>query len=495
MDVTSSADMAALHAESAQCPWLLVYYDSSCGHCRTMAPRLASSAGWRGRTGLGLRSVLIGAINCAVQEQECRLRNISDVPTIFFVAPGATVWQPLAGIEDTETAVTVVRRTASVTLRSMNNVRMESCVSLREFHVKTKQRAIADLHLLAANSTVGTHSVPFVEQRAFYQEDIAGAFYYTMQHGVPMVPLRHLRSLTAFLNLVAQILPGLRAEVLLGALKSQPAGATFVASEWKQVVSSANIPFTKGSEPHDEIEWRTCKGSGWQYRGFTCGLWLLYHALTVNAGPRSGQALLTIRQYVTHFFACENCRHHFSQFQFHGDADGVLQLWKAHNQVNARLQQTVDGMGPLVPKRQFPDTFLCSECILRQHQHGQGRRPRPQTFTMMKKGRAVPEAMVCMECVALHPTATTTINSTQDDDTGTMASTCSLKQQQPLPTQPPTPLRGRRNPSFVLRRDPIAVNVALTVIVVGLCVYAGRRFADRELSTFGSSRGRRRVQL
>uniref|UniRef100_A0A915P8P8 Sulfhydryl oxidase n=4 Tax=Meloidogyne TaxID=189290 RepID=A0A915P8P8_9BILA len=89
-------------------------------------------------------------------------------------------------------------------------------------------------------------------------------------------------------------------------------------------------------------------------RGYTCGLWTLFHVLTVN-GYRNGQKdnsfdplrlLLAIRDWVLSFFACDHCRVHFRKMttktarietSINREEDVFLYLWKAHNLVNSRL--------------------------------------------------------------------------------------------------------------------------------------------------------------
>uniref|UniRef100_A0A7E4VGU2 Sulfhydryl oxidase n=1 Tax=Panagrellus redivivus TaxID=6233 RepID=A0A7E4VGU2_PANRE len=131
-------------------------------------------------------------------------------------------------------------------------------------------------------------------------------------------------------------------------------------------------------------DWDHCKGSTPQYRGYTCGLWTTFHALTVSA-YKTGQNDLTfrplpilqsIRDYVLSFFGCEHCRKHFQKMttrtfkmeaQVRTTEDTYLYLWRAHNIVNARLKGR-DTEDPKFLKYQFPPMFLCPDC-----QDGNGR--------------------------------------------------------------------------------------------------------------------------
>ncbi|XP_010156327.1 PREDICTED: sulfhydryl oxidase 1, partial [Eurypyga helias] len=97
------------------------------------------------------------------------------------------------------------------------------------------------------------------------------------------------------------------------------------------------------------VTWVGCQGSEPHFRGYPCGLWTVFHLLTVQAA-RSGpdkelplEVLSTMRCYVRHFFGCQECAQHFeamaaeSMDRVAGREEAVLWLWSHHNEVNARL--------------------------------------------------------------------------------------------------------------------------------------------------------------
>lgn len=101
---------------------------------------------------------------------------------------------------------------------------------------------------------------------------------------------------------------------------------------------------------YETRQWNYCRGSSPQYRGYTCGLWTVFHCLSVGATQHSFTAsidtLLAIRGYVEHFFGCKNCARHFllvaatttdSSLADHGAAGPMLWLWQTHNAANARI--------------------------------------------------------------------------------------------------------------------------------------------------------------
>uniref|UniRef100_A0A915Q1B9 Sulfhydryl oxidase n=1 Tax=Setaria digitata TaxID=48799 RepID=A0A915Q1B9_9BILA len=122
--------------------------------------------------------------------------------------------------------------------------------------------------------------------------------------------------------------------------------------------------------------WEHCKGTALGYRGYTCGLWTTFHAITVNALVEGLQTpinvLFSIRGWVSYFFGCLDCRKHFlhmtttlyplTKRRVQNTHDMVFYLWQAHNIVNARLHGDKATEDPQFKKRQFPPIFLCSAC-------------------------------------------------------------------------------------------------------------------------------------
>ncbi|NXX21249.1 QSOX1 oxidase, partial [Podargus strigoides] len=127
------------------------------------------------------------------------------------------------------------------------------------------------------------------------------------------------------------------------------------------------------------VTWVGCQGSERHFRGYPCGLWTIFHLLTVQAaksGPdkeRPLEVLNTLRCYVRHFFGCQECAQHFeamaaeSMDRVASREEAVLWLWSHHNQVNARLAGG-DTEDPKFPKLQWPPPDMCPEC----HKEEQG---------------------------------------------------------------------------------------------------------------------------
>lgn len=124
--------------------------------------------------------------------------------------------------------------------------------------------------------------------------------------------------------------------------------------------------------------WRHCNGSRPIYRGFPCGIWVLFHAMAVNEynitknNPNAQPIVLkTMKNYVLTFFTCSQCRNYFFNVSKNLDQEliypnsSVLWLWKVHNLLNARLStaEHYSLNDPFYPKYQFPTKEMCQTCL------------------------------------------------------------------------------------------------------------------------------------
>ncbi|XP_057961429.1 sulfhydryl oxidase 2 isoform X2 [Malania oleifera] len=118
--------------------------------------------------------------------------------------------------------------------------------------------------------------------------------------------------------------------------------------------------------------WMFCRGSKNDTRGFSCGLWVLLHSLSVRIEDGESQlTFMAICDFIHNFFICEECRQHFYEMcssvssPFNRTRDFALWLWSAHNNVNERLVKEEASLGtgdPKFPKIIWPPKQLCSSC-------------------------------------------------------------------------------------------------------------------------------------
>ncbi|XP_042036751.1 sulfhydryl oxidase 2-like [Salvia splendens] len=118
--------------------------------------------------------------------------------------------------------------------------------------------------------------------------------------------------------------------------------------------------------------WMFCRGSTNETRGFSCGLWVLLHSLSVRVDDGESElAFSTTCDFIHNFFVCEECRQHFYSMcssvssPFKKSRDFALWLWSAHNKVNERLMKEEPSLGtsdPEFPKIMWPPRQLCPSC-------------------------------------------------------------------------------------------------------------------------------------
>lgn len=141
----------------------------------------------------------------------------------------------------------------------------------------------------------------------------------------------------------------------------------------KTLADKAKELETKHGPVFSSSKWIGCRPSVGGKRGFSCGLWQLFHYLTVQA-EMSGQSsdpletLHAIHGFVKHFFGCTHCSEHFQgmaernqMWDVSSKEAAVLWLWSAHNEVNRRLagDATEDAV---FPKIQYPTANTCAQC-------------------------------------------------------------------------------------------------------------------------------------
>ncbi|KAL9260431.1 Sulfhydryl oxidase 2-like protein [Drosera capensis] len=120
--------------------------------------------------------------------------------------------------------------------------------------------------------------------------------------------------------------------------------------------------------------WMFCRGSTKDTRGFSCGLWVMMHAISVRIDDRESHiAFTTMCDFIHNFFICEECRTHFYAMcsrvstPFNTTRDFALWLWTAHNTVNERLMKeeaSLETADPKYPKLTWPPKSLCPSCYL-----------------------------------------------------------------------------------------------------------------------------------
>ncbi|VDO37409.1 unnamed protein product [Haemonchus placei] len=153
------------------------------------------------------------------------------------------------------------------------------------------------------------------------------------------------------------------------------AGDSVAIDDWTKKLDEIQVAL--GNPIPKKVEWIACIGSKPNLRGYSCGLWTIAHAISVEAYKMEAnnpsfnpvnEVLEPFHQFIAHFFSCAYCAKHFDQEvethkmqQVSTREEMVMWLWRVHNFVNTRLSGSRSD-DPRFPKRQFPPSVVCTQC-------------------------------------------------------------------------------------------------------------------------------------
>ena len=120
-----------------------------------------------------------------------------------------------------------------------------------------------------------------------------------------------LKTMLRWLDVQSHSFPKATVRSKLSALKQRPS----VRNKWDHTAYEAAVKAQGFSTtPPSDSSWRWCDtGNG--RGGYSCGLWVLFHATLANtARMQAPDALHTIALWVNDFFGCEECARHFIKY-------------------------------------------------------------------------------------------------------------------------------------------------------------------------------------
>lgn len=209
-----------------------------------------------------------------------------------------------------------------------------------------------------------------------YQADLEMALKYALFHEVARfahITDERLQALKTFLTVLDRYSPlGANGRHFLSDLRAftYESSNEITGEDYSTKIKELEL---KHKPMFSSTRWVGCQGSVAGLRGFTCGLWTLFHYLTVQAAEHDIsedplEVLQAMHGYVKYMFGCTDCSNHFQEMAIKNKIwnvttkdDAVLWLWSAHNEVNRRLSgdPTEDKM---FPKQQFPSEASCNDC-------------------------------------------------------------------------------------------------------------------------------------
>ncbi|XP_077390762.1 sulfhydryl oxidase 1 [Festucalex cinctus] len=233
--------------------------------------------------------------------------------------------------------------------------------------------------VLAATDHISTHAEelwrPFNRSRV-YMADLESMLHYSLRVELashPVITGEALTSLRKYISVLAKYFPG--RPMLMNLLKT--------LNSWLQAQTGDQVSYQAFSEILENsaqapdaalpegVRWVACQGSQPHLRRYPCGVWTLFHILTVQAKKADGsdpmEVLSAMTGYISNFFGCRPCAEHFKNMaaeslsQVNTFTDSILWLWSRHNRVNNRIAGALSE-DPDFPKIQWPPPDMCADC-------------------------------------------------------------------------------------------------------------------------------------
>ncbi|KAI3910468.1 hypothetical protein MKX01_034862 [Papaver californicum] len=356
---------------------IVEFFAHWCPACRNYKPQYERVARlFNGREAVHPGSLLMARVDCAekINTKLCDTFSVTYYPMLLWGPPSKFVsvskWDPK---EKSDIIAIDDGRTADRLLDWINK-RMNSSYNLDDEKYENEHLTI----------NVSDHRQIV---RAVYdvEEATSSAFDIILEH--KMVNSLTRPSLKGFLQLLVAHHPSRRcrkgsADILVNFDELWPSDLS--SSNKQQPNVSHGMDAVKGLQVcGKEVPrgyWIFCRGSKNETRGFSCGLWVLLHSLSVRIEDgESDFAFKTTCEFIHDFFICQECRQHFYEMcsrvssPFKKATDFALWLWTAHNQVNERLSKeeaTHKTGDPKFPKMIWPPKQLCPSCYLSQPSRG-----------------------------------------------------------------------------------------------------------------------------
>ena len=268
-------------------------------------------------------------------------------------------------------------------LQSRNNEKSSLEKSIVDFIARKSLRTLpADGRLSSLSPAESTQQQDFIAEDddiirrryTLYLNDLDKTVIFALNQEISLK--QHLsdleeKSLREFINILVKFYPS-ESEVYPKIIQIQ---------NWLEQSEPHKVDLQRMSEIMESVadfapHWLGCRGSQQTFGGYSCGVWSLWHFLTV-AQLEAGQGqprdvLRAMVSYLRHFFGCRECSDHFLQMVKNGTEierevtnyeEAVLFLWRKHNEVNLRLSGDASD-DPVFPKGYFPSKRFCRECYV-----------------------------------------------------------------------------------------------------------------------------------
>lgn len=362
---------------------VVLYYLPWCPHCQAYVPSYIALARRvqemiQSQENLKTEQVEFYAVSCMPNKQVCKDQHVGGIPGIKIFKAGSVDGVP---VDPTQLHPFQIMRILGLPWGTTDDWSSES-----ETRAFLKGRMVPQAQLKNKDNK-------YRKQDVF--QDSYRSFHFTIENAIYTEngPLseKSRKALADWLLLLQNTLPPAWTKIheLLQALVDNFESVTKEESKLQAIV--ANHP------PHSD-EWTGSCSHGKEGRGYTCGLWELFHIMTVGVVQFNDNAISTnektlyqyhtadvaqtLRDFLDHFFSCTVCRSEFLKSfdscaydRCHRLIDEVgekqdwielpLWLWQEHNSVNVRLmreqsqKEVTRGEKKAV---QWPSHAVCPKC-------------------------------------------------------------------------------------------------------------------------------------
>ncbi|KAF1795527.1 Thioredoxin, conserved site [Phytophthora cactorum] len=256
-----------------QTVWLVDFYSPWCPHCRQFGPQWEEVA----NVYADVDSIQFGAVDCTRQNEICDREDVHSYPAVkmYHVPPEIN-----EAIEMPHAGNVYARHVAKWIEETLKENGMGPLIDVDKVYPKNTLRN----DLKKKEFKFGDPVEPLhddrsaeIQLKSWERYDAAVTWVQTLAGAFPMKENRAAFALLADWNTMLD--------------------------KWKVTANAMSYPTNLFASKDDLILCTT----------FTCGLWTLFHSLTVNGVGQlmPSEIMIAIRLVVKHFFGCEECKHHF----------------------------------------------------------------------------------------------------------------------------------------------------------------------------------------
>uniref|UniRef100_A0A7S4JEJ4 Sulfhydryl oxidase n=1 Tax=Odontella aurita TaxID=265563 RepID=A0A7S4JEJ4_9STRA len=366
-------------------PHVVEFYAPWCPHCQHFKPKYVKLAREVQATEAG-KEVEFYAVSCTAHGDICKQEKIRSFPTIKFYIAGNSTGK--------------VGRNGKLSAGDVLEILILGPIISKEnkLDLSGKDHAINTKRIILNDAMPIGHVPSFPEHRqADILSDAALSFDFALMNSIftSMNPLSSDES-KAFRNWIKLVQHATPPQMRSVHEQSEAILKSFDSISRDHAALKEII---RDKKPISDV-WSASCARGSKYAGYTCGLWELFHIITVGVAEwnsvrsqeghdseliSSTHAASVLRDYIEHFFGCEVCRENFIQMydacafdrcaRLSEDSSATswkylcIWLFETHNDINVRLlREKAEREGNREPNDaliwavRWPSKLDCANC-------------------------------------------------------------------------------------------------------------------------------------